>query len=138
LIESAIEYDCLGREVSFKAFCDFINGVVKQKSLIFIIGDFYGDVDLSEISHKNDVYAIIVRDRFEENPTLNGEFELIDPNSLNSEDIILNQEIAKEYKKLIQNHDRELREHFLQHQISFGKIYTDEDIYIRLSEIIKG
>jgi len=138
LVENAIEYDCLGKEVSYKAFCDFVNGVVKQKSLIFIVGDFYGDVDLSEIAHKNEVYAIIVRDRLEENPILNGEFELVDPNSLNSKDITLNKEIAKEYKRLIENHDRELREHFLQHQISFGKIYTDEDIYIRLSEIIKG
>ncbi len=138
LVENAIEYDCLGKEVSYKAFCDFVNGVVKQKSLIFIVGDFYGDVDLSEIAHKNEVYAIVVRDRLEENPILNGEFELVDPNSLNSEDITLNKEIAKEYKRLIENHDRELREHFLQHQISFGKIYTDEDIYIRLSEIIKG
>ena len=138
LVENAIEYDCLGKEVSYKAFCDFVNGVVKQKSLIFIVGDFYGDIDLSEIAHKNEVYAIIVRDRLEENPILNGEFELVDPNSLNSEDITLNKEIAKEYNKLIQNHDRELREHFLQYQISFGKIYTDEDIYIRLSEIIKG
>ena len=138
LVENAIEYDCLGKEVSYKAFCDFVNGVVKQKSLIFIVGDFYGDVDLSEIAHKNEVYAIIVRDRLEENPILNGEFELVDPNSLNSKDITLNKEIAKEYKRLIENHDRELREHFLQHQVSFGKIYTDEDIYIRLSEIIKG
>jgi uncharacterized protein (DUF58 family) len=138
LVESAISFDCLGREVDYKAFCDFVNGVVRQKSLIFMVGDFYGDVDLSEIAHKNELYAIIVRDRFEENPTLNGEFELVDTNTLNSNEMVLNKSVASEYQRLIQKHDAKLREHFLQHQITYGKIYTDEDIYIRLSEIIKG
>ena len=139
LVDSAIEFECLGREVDYKAFCDFVNGVVKQKSLIFMVGDFYGEnIDLSEIAHKNELYAIMVRDRFEENPNLNGEFELIDTNTLTSSEMILNKEVASEYHKLIQEHDRKLKEHFLKHQISFGKIYTDEDIFIRLSEIIKG
>jgi len=138
LVYSAIEFNTLGRDVDYQAFCDFVNGVVRQKSLIFIVGDFYGDIDLSEIAHTNEVYAIIVRDRLEENPTLNGEFELVDTNTLTSNEMTINQEVAKEYQKLIQEHDKKLREHFLQHQISYGKIYTDEDIYIRLSEIIKG
>jgi len=138
LVDSAVNFNCLGRESDYKAFCDFVNGVVKQKSLIFMVGDFYGNINLSEISHKNEVYVIIVRDRFEENPILNGEFELVDPNSLNSKSITLNREIAKEYKRLIIENDKRLQEHLLQHQITYGKIYTDEDIYIRLSEIIKG
>jgi uncharacterized protein (DUF58 family) len=138
LVDSAIGFDCLGKEVDYKAFCDFVNGVVKQKSLIFMIGDFYEEIDLSEIAHKNEIYAIIVRDRLEENPYLRGEFELVDTNTLNSNEIILNRDVAKEYQRLIQQHDLRLREHFLQHQIAYGKIYTDEDIYIRLSEIIKG
>jgi uncharacterized protein (DUF58 family) len=138
LVDSAVNFNCLGRESDYKAFCDFVNGVVKQKSLIFMVGDFYGNINLSEISHKNEVYVIIVRDRLEENPILNGEFELIDPNSLNSKSITLNREIAKEYKRLIIENDKRLQEHLLQHQITYGKIYTDEDIYIRLSEIIKG
>ena len=138
LVDSAIEFDTLEREFDYREFCNFVNGVVKQKSLIFMVGDFYGDVDLSEIAHKNEVYAIIVRDRLEENPILTGEFELIDPNSLNSEDITLNREIAEEYRKIVEKRDKEMYEHFLQHQITYGKIYSDDDIYIRLSEIIKG
>lgn len=138
IVESAIEIDSLGKEVNYKKFCDFVNGVVRQKSLIFMIGDFYGDIDLSDISHKNELYAIIIRDRVEENPILKGSFELIDPNSLKSDEIILNKSTAKEYKKLIEEHDNKIKEHFLEHQITFGKIYTDEDVFLRLSEIIKS
>ena len=138
ILENAIMINPLEKEVDFKAFCDFVNSVVKQKSLIFIVGDFYGDVDLSEIAHKNEIYAITVRDRFEEYPMLNGEFELIDTNTLKASELMLNKEVAGAYQKLIQAHDEKLKEHFLQHQITHGKIYTDDDIYIRLSQIIKG
>jgi len=137
IVENAIEINTLGKEVNYKNFCNFINGVVRQKSLIFMIGDFYGDIDLSEIAHKNEVYALIVRDRIEENPILNGTFELIDPNSLETNKITLNKSTAKEYQKIIREHDNKIQEHFLEHQITFGKIYTDEDIFLRLSEIIK-
>ncbi|RUM69428.1 MAG: hypothetical protein DSZ07_04610 [Sulfurovum sp.] len=138
IVDNAINIDTLGKEVNYKNFCNFVNSVVRQKSLIFMIGDFYGDIDLSDIAHKNEIYAIIVRDRLEENPLLNGTFELIDPNSLESNKIHLNKSTAKEYQKLIQEHDNKTEEHFVEHQITFGKIYTNENIYLRLSEIIKG
>jgi len=138
IVENAVTLETVGKEVDYKAFCDFVNGVVRQKSLIFMVGDFYGEVDLSEIAHKNEVYALMVRDRFEENPQLNGEFNLVDPNSLQDSDVVLNKEVAKAYQKLILEHDNRLIEHFEDHEITYGKIYTDENIFLRLTEIIKG
>ncbi len=138
IVNEAIEINTLGEEVNYQAFCEFVNSVVRQKSLIFMVGDFYGDIDLSQIAHKNEVYALIVRDRLEEFPYLNGEYDLIDTNSLKSQEFILNKQSAKAYNKLIEEHDQKLKAHFLEHQISFGKIYTDEDIFLRLTEIIKG
>jgi uncharacterized protein (DUF58 family) len=137
ILENSLEVDMIHKNSNFKKLSEYINSTIKAKSLIFIVSDFYGEVDLSEIAHKNEVYALIVRDRFEEYPLLNGEFELIDPALLNSSEITLNKEVAGEYKKLIDDHDKELKEHFLEHKIKFGKIYTDEDIYLRLTEIIK-
>ena len=138
IVEEAVSMELLGKEVDYKAFCEFVNGVVRKKSLIFMVGDFYGDVDLSEIAHKNEIYALIVRDRFEENPMLGGEFNLVDPNSLGSSEITLNKSVAKAYEKLIKEQDAKLQAHFMEHQITSGKIYTDDDVYLRLSEIIKG
>ncbi len=137
ILDSAIEMEHLRKEVDYKKMVDFINNTIKQKSLIFIVGDFYGDIDLSEIAYKHEVYALIVRDRFEEYPLLNGEFELVDTDSLQVSELNLNKDVADEYKKLIETQDEKLREHFLQHGIKFGKIYTDEDIYLRLTEIVK-
>ena len=138
MVEEAVTMELIGKEVDYQAFCNFVNGVVRQKSLIFIVGDFYGEVDLSEIAHKNEIYALIVRDRFEENPALNGTFNLVDPSGLGSAEITLTKGVAKAYAKEIEADDKKLQAHFLQHQIVSGKIYTDEDVYLRLSEIIKG
>lgn len=138
VVENAVTMELIGKEVDYQAFCDFVNGVVRQKSLIFMVGDFYGELDLSEIAHKNEIYALIVRDRFEENPSLNGRFNLVDPNGLGSAEMSLTKGVANAYAKEIAKHDKKLHAHFLQHQIVSGKIYTDEDVYLRLSEIIKG
>lgn len=138
LVDAAIEIDCLGKEFNYKKFCNFINKRKQQKSLIFMVGDFYGKVDLSEIAHKNEIHAIMVRDRIEENPLLNGEFDIVDPNSFSSGKINFSKKSIKKYIKYVADHDFKVHQHFLEHKISFGKIYTDDDIYTRLAEIIKG
>ena len=138
MVEKAISFDPLGREVSYDKFCHFVNEVVKQKSLIFMIGDFYGDIDLSEIAHKNEVYALIVRNRLEEYPHLEGKYELVDPTTFGASEMVLNKHVAQTYASLIKAQDERLYAHLIEHQIGFGKIYTDEDIYLRLSEILKG
>ncbi len=138
LVEDALDINVIGKEVDYRAFVDFINGEVKRKALIFIVGDFYGDIDFSKIAYKNQLYAIIVRDRLEEYPLLNGEFELVNPINLSSGEFNITKAVAEKYKRLLKEQDRKLKEHFLKHQITYGKIYTDEDIYIKLSQIIKG
>ncbi len=138
LIQDALEIKCIKKEVNYKKFCDYVNNTMKQRSVIFVVGDFYGDVDLSEIAYKNDVYALIVRDRLEEYPLLNGEFELVNATNLKSSEFNITKDVAKKYKELLDLQDKKLEEHFLKHRITHGKIYTDDDIFLKLSQIIKG
>ncbi|MFK5881244.1 MAG: DUF58 domain-containing protein [Sulfurospirillum sp.] len=134
----ALSFDAIGKSVDYGAFCHFINSSIKKRSLIFLIGDFYGDVDLSTIFHKNEIYALIVRDRFEENPQFTGDISLVDPVTLSEDDISLDSSSLKEYKRLLKQSDDKLYKHFLSHKIKYGKIYTDDDIYMKISQITKG
>ena len=138
LIQDALEIKCIKKEVNYKKFCDYVNNTMKQRSVIFVVGDFYGDVDLSEIAYKNDVYALIVRDRLEEYPLLNAEVELVNATNLKSSEFNITKDVAKKYKELLDLQDKKLEEHFLKHRITHGKIYTDDDIFLKLSQIIKG
>ncbi len=131
----ALSTDAIGKSVDYESFCTFVNSSIKKRSLVFLIGDFYGDVDISKISHKNEVYALIVRDRFEENPTFRGDISLVDPTSLSEDDMSLDKSSLKEYKKLLKKQDDALFEHFLANRVKYGKIYTDDDIYMKISQI---
>lgn len=137
-VEDSLSINLLKKEVDYMSFCDYINTVIKKRSIIFIIGDFYEQLDLSQIAYHNQIYALIVRDRFEEYPKLYGEFNLINPNTSNNQEFNITKGVAKEFYKLIEQKDKKLYEHFLKHQITYGKIYTDDDIYLKLSYILKG
>ena len=138
VVKDALEIECVKKDVDYSGFCEYVNTFMKQRSIIFVIGDFYGDVDLSQISYNNDVYALNVRDRLEEYPLLNGEYDLVNPNTFENNEFYLTKSVANTYKKLLEEQDMKLEEHFLQHQITYGKIYTDDDIFLKLLQIIKG
>jgi len=133
----ALNLDVVGKKTNYKNLCDFINTSKKKRSLIFIVGDFYDEVDLSTIAAKNEVYALIVRDRFEEDPGFSTEVSLVDPISLEEESICFDKRGLVEFKKAIKKHDDRLYEHFLMHQVKFKKIYTDDDIYMKISQITR-
>jgi len=137
-LRHALDIDAIGKKIDTKNLCNFINASLKRKSLIFLIGDFYETIDLSSISHKNEVYALIVRDKFEENPMLSGDLSLVDPVTLDEDNLNLDKSSIKEYRKLIIVHDKQLDEHFLMHKIKHGKIYTNDDVFIKISQILKA
>ena len=138
VIKDALEINPIKKEVDYQSFCNYVNNVIKQRSVIFVIGDFYGNVNLSQIAYKNDVYALIIRDRLEEYPLLNNEVELINATNLKSSEFNITKSVAKKYKELLDIQDRKIEEHFLKHRIKHGKIYTDDDLFLRLSQIVKG
>jgi len=135
-LEKALGLNPLEKESDFSAFVTYVNERVKRKSLIFIIGDFYGDVDLS-LLNKHEVFAVMVRDTFEENPRLSGEMELLDPNSMEHQELMLSPKLIKAYKKELQTHDELLERHFDQHRIKHTKIYTDEAPFMKLSNLFR-
>ncbi|NOX16088.1 MAG: DUF58 domain-containing protein [Epsilonproteobacteria bacterium] len=134
----ALGLDSIGKSVDYDQFCTFINSSIKKKSLIFLIGDFYNDINISKISHKNEVYALIARDRFEENPSFKGDISLVDPTSLSEDNMSLDKSSLKEYRKLLSEHDDKLYKHFLTNRVKYGKIYTNDDVYLRISRILKA
>lgn len=137
-LRMALEYDPVGKRADFDAFCHYLNSTTRQKSMVLLIGDFYGEIDLSTIAHRHQIYALIVRDRFEEEPKLEGALRLVDPVTMKDAEVVLNRSMLREYSKQVAAGDARLYEHFLEHKIIYGKIYTDEDLYLRAAQILKG
>ena len=121
------EFSPLGKEVDYDELVSFISNRVRKKSLLFIIGDFVGDIDLSILSKRHDIFALIVRDKFEENPTNLGYIRLKDMESDNSIESDIDSSILSQYTKAIRDNDTKLYRDFKKQGIRFVKIYTDED-----------
>jgi len=129
--------DPLGKRVDYAALVDYINRRIRRRSLLFLIGDFYGeDIDLSMLS-QHEVYAVMVRDRFEENPALSGEIELLDARTMGTSDLNLTPALAARYRDALRAQDERLMEHLTAHRILCTKIYTDEEPFLKLSALFR-
>lgn len=125
------------KEIDFKKLSEFLNSVIKRKTAVFLISDFLEEIDLSEISYQNDVYAVVLRDFFEENLTTLNDVDLINPFNGDKFEANLDEISIKRYKKLLKTHDEKLKEHFLQNKVSFGKIYTNDEPLSKLIQIAR-
>jgi len=131
-------FEMLGKESNYKEFIDTIYKRIKKKSLLFIISDFVGDIDLALISKKHDVIALIIRDKFEEEPQELGYIRLLDMERYNSfEGDVGTKEIA-EYKKALDENDKKLYKHLKKNGIRYGKIYTHDEVYLKLAKVMGG
>jgi uncharacterized protein (DUF58 family) len=134
-VQSILEYDVLGKKIDSKALSLTLMKRIKRKSIIFVIGDFFEEFDFKLLSKKHEVVAIIVRDRFEENPPELGSINLADPTSLQSAMMQIDKKSAKRYKEKVTKLDHNFYAHAHKNRVSFTKIYTDEDPFVKLSKL---
>ena len=136
--KEVLNIDCLEKQIDYKKLCDYINATIKNKASIFLVGDFYGEVDLSSIAYKHEVYSFIIRDKFEEYPYIKGEYDFISPIDFGNTTVQMDKKLASNYQALLHKQDNILKQHFEMHNITSDKIYTNEDVYLRLTQILKG
>jgi len=136
--EYAMGFNPLGREGDFRGWTDTIYKRVKKKSLLFLISDFVGDVDLRLLAKKHDLFAVIVRDRFEENPSELGYLRLVDTESKKSYEGDINSTTIRSYEKALKENDQKLYKQFKEQGIRYVKLFTDEDPMIKLMKRMRS
>lgn len=134
-VENILEFNPLGKKVDMKNLVDFLRKRVKRKSIIFLIGDFIGDIDISKLTKKHEVVALIVRDKLEENPPAMGFVNLLDPDRREFLQMDLDSNSIERYKRFIKTNDAKLHKHFIKNRVKFTKIYTDDDPFVKISKL---
>ncbi len=137
ILPNLLELNVMGQTVDYEKLSEYLLGRIKQKSIVFIIGDFFEEFDLSLLSAKHEVYAIMVRDHFEESPQLEGSLDLIDPATLERNAFEFDKGMIASYQALVEQEDKKHYEHFMGHHIRYTKIYTDEDPYYKLNNLVR-
>ena len=131
-VTDVIDFKPLGKEGDFDALVDMLHTHIKKKALIFIVSDFVGDIDLKVLSKKHDIFAVMVRDKFEENPLSLGYLRLIDMESGGSFEADIDKKMLQKYQKALHDNDENLYKKFKKQGIRFSKIYTDEEPILKL------
>ena len=103
-----------------------------KPSLLFVLSDFLDEIDLSLLSQKHEVIAIILRDRAEEIPKKLGEITLSHPQDSKKMDTYFGQRSIEKYLARLKENDDKLAEHFARYDIRSVKIFTDDEVVSKL------
>jgi uncharacterized protein (DUF58 family) len=96
-----------------------------KSSVLILVGDFFEySESIKKLGKKYDTYAVIVRDKLEENPELLNGYNIIDPltNQTKTADF------DKSYKAKLLENDSNLFKLLKQSNVKFQKLYTNEDV----------
>jgi len=137
-INTAYELEPLGNSIDFNKLSHYLLGKIKQKSLIFLVGDFLQIPNLKALGKKHEVYCAIIRDKLEENLELYGEFDFISTNTNDSQTIYLDEGAIKKYNEQMKIHDHNLFSSLQKAKIKYKKIYTHEDVVKNLRVLVKS
>ena len=131
-------FEMLNKKSDHKLFANVVFKRLKRKSFLFVISDFVGDIDLTLLSKKHDIVALIVRDKFEENPKELGYLRVMDMESSQVFEGNIGTSELDSYTKALHENDAKLYAHFKKNNIRFTKIYTDEDPFLKLARLFGG
>jgi len=138
IVSKMDSFDVLNKKSDYGLFTDTLFKRLKRKSFLFIISDFVGDINLTILSKKHDVVALIVRDKFEENPKELGYIRIMDMESNRTSEGNIGSKELKAYTKALAKNDENLYAHLKKNNIRFAKIYTDEEPYLKLLKLFGG
>lgn len=122
----------LHTRLDFKVSLQSLFQSIHKPSLVFILGDFLEEVDLSLLAQKHEVIAIIVRDKDEESTETSAEVSLSNPYNDTKKEHTLNKKSLEKYLSLLKNQDKKRNEDFAKHNIRHLTIRTDEEVLAKL------
>jgi len=125
--QALYESELLGSTLDIQASIEDLFKRIYKPSLVFVIGDFLEEIDLSLLAQKHEVIAVIIRDKAEETPTPLGEVTLANPQNKTTMETYFGKRSVVKYLTKLKEHDEKLIEHFSNHDIRYVKILTDDE-----------
>lgn len=124
----------LGKKVAYEKLSVM---ELASKHLLFMVGDFLDEIDLSILAQKHEVLVIIVRDVLEEHPKASMDEQLINPQTNQAMNQTLSKKSIEYYKAKLAAHDKRLYDHLHRHNIRFVKVYEQREVMEALSQLFR-
>ena len=130
--QNLFEASLYGTKVDYESSVKELFSRLHKPSLVFILADFLEKIDLSVLSQKHEVIAVIVRSREEESPTKLGEVMLKSPQNNKMVDTYFGNRNIDRYLANLKKSDENQMEHFSSYGIKYIKIFTDDEVVHKL------
>lgn len=141
LLDIILSFKPKYKTTNIKNALDFTSKVIKRKSTVFMVSDFYSDnftKPLKILKQRQDLIAIRITDSIEKSIPDVGLIELEDEET--GEQILVDtsdEEFRNNYKKAIQENDAQLNKTFKKYKIDQIEITTDESYEKPLKKFFK-
>lgn len=137
MVENILKYNAIGKDINYTHIYKSIIKYIAKKEVLFLVGDFvgYDDIKIKFLVKRYYLFVIIVRDRFEDDPKIMKNTNLIDPIKYNSIDGDIDDKMIDSYKKNIVDNDTRLIKELNRFNIKYTKIYTDEDPFFKIRRL---
>ena len=126
------EAPLLGTKLSYKESIENLFQRIHRPSLLFVLGDFLEEIDLSLLAQKHEVIAIIIREEAEESPQLLREVTLQNPQNLQKKETYFAKKNIQQYLKQLHINAQKTEAHFATYGIRSVKIVGNQDVVSRL------
>jgi hypothetical protein len=122
----------LDTKLSYKESIAHLFQRIHKPSLVFVVGDFLEEIDLSLLAQKHEVIAIIIRDEAEESPQILGEVTLLNPQNQKKIETYFAKKSIQQYIKHLNINEEKRNQHFATYNIRSVKILSKDDVLTRL------
>ncbi len=137
IVDSMDNLALYGSEPDIQNGLKELSARLKKRKILIFIGDFYSVINFKALLKKHEIFAIIVRDRFEENPELLGFNTLYNPSDATSFSTNITNSDLDDFKRFIYESDIKIERALYDSHIRFIKIYSDDDVYVKLRELFR-
>lgn len=136
-VDKTLSQNFLGQKIDYTFVNNYLLNQIKKRSLIFLIGDFFDDLQLKAASKKHEIIAIKIRDIFEENPSELGYMDIVNPINFENSEVLFESNEIKRYMKVLKKHDISVGEHFRKCGIKMLAVYTHENPFVKIEEALR-
>ena len=135
--EALYHYNVKGKDIYYEQVTNELYKKIRRKSIIFLIGDFFNcdQLNLNLLAKKHEVIAIVVRDKFEEDPSELGNVNLVDPSNYSRFEGAINKQTVTKYKQVVKQNDEILFKNFKKWGVEYTKIYTHENVIAKMMRL---
>jgi len=125
-LEEVTRFDPLYHTIDPEKVLQRLSSLLHEKTILILVSDFLELYDLRRLAKRHEVFAVVVRDRFEAEPHKLGDTVLCDPETGEEAELFFDEKRADAYAEAYARHDRELFARFRRDGIRAFRLYTDQ------------